>query len=293
MLQRLLFFSFFILSSGICTSAFGEIYGPDDRRDTYQLRDPQLKTWARAVAAITKTGNLKPNLSGGYNLTTTPLEKKIPSLCPTERFLKQPVGPFCTAFLVAPDIVASAGHCIVDEARCRQLTFVFDYEYSSRTARPNLIEPKQVYSCGKLLYLTAMDDIDFALVRLDRPVYDRKPLQLRSYGNVDPRAELILMGFPLGLPLKTAANGRVRALRGNSIYTTVDAFYKNSGSPAVSRFDAKVEGLLIGGEEEDFIVSPSGCKATHFCAEDKCSGNYLHSALPIAKKLAEFERQQP
>lgn len=288
MFQCLLFFSIFILTSVISVRSSAEVYGQDDRRDVYQIRSQTLKSWTEAVAAIAKKSNLRDNAQGGYKLSTMPLEKKMKDLCPAERFLRQPVGPFCTSFLVAPDIIVAAGHCVVDEARCQELAFIFDFQMNSRRSDPSRVEKQSVYYCHKLLYLTATNDFDFALIRLDRAVKNRTPLELRDRGSMHPRDELILMGFPLGLPLKVAAGGHLRTMQGNFIYTTVDAFYKNSGSPVVSKHDGKVEGLLIGGDEEDFVKGPRGCMNTHFCAEDRCGGNYLHSSRPIARKLAEF-----
>ena len=45
-------------------------------------------------------------------------------MCPDERFAAQPANADCSATLIAPDIMLTAGHCINS---CGDSRFVFDY----------------------------------------------------------------------------------------------------------------------------------------------------------------------
>ena len=50
---------------------------------------------------------------------------------------------------------------------------------------------------------------DYAVIELDRAVINRKPLPLRKKGFPLLGTELVVVGHPMGLPLKTADGGRV------------------------------------------------------------------------------------
>ena len=57
-------------------------------------------------------------------------------MCPDERFASQPSTGMCSAWLVAPDIMVSNGHCITSQADCEQKSFVFDYAITEEGGDP-------------------------------------------------------------------------------------------------------------------------------------------------------------
>jgi hypothetical protein len=81
----------------------------DDRRDVFTVADPGVWSNAEGVAVAVAAGSLVPQ-NGGYQLRTVPFGSGR-QICATERFVDQPcVVGAGTAFLVAPDMVATNAH---------------------------------------------------------------------------------------------------------------------------------------------------------------------------------------
>lgn len=266
-------------------TASAEVYGTDNRLDLKDIHSKRWKSWAQSVAGIVHSDSLTPEGNTLFKLKTVPLKKKISDLCADEPFLEQETGPFCTAFLVSENILATAGHCIKNEDRCKKLSFLFDYELSQEGRELSRVNADNIFACEKLLYVIAEDEVDFALIKLDhspmRPHFKLRENFWASY--FDP---LTILGFPLGLPLKIATDGHLRNRAGKSLTTTVDAFYKNSGSPVLGEWSGVVEGILLGGDDD--FVEKAGCKSTKICGPGECDGTTLLKSKVIAQKLKEF-----
>jgi len=103
------------------------IWGKDQRRDWFQVFEEPLKRNADTVAAICLKDDLKELRSGFCKLNAKSFGKAY-NLCLNEPFYHQPIanGPFCTGFLVADDVVATAGHC-VNDTNVTDLRFIFGY----------------------------------------------------------------------------------------------------------------------------------------------------------------------
>lgn len=85
------------------------IYGTDDRVDVFQLpAGPDLDD-VSSVVALFNAGNVTDNGNGTSTLRTQNFGTAH-NLCAGERFRDQPTGAFCSGFLVAADIIATAGH---------------------------------------------------------------------------------------------------------------------------------------------------------------------------------------
>ena len=57
-------------------------------------------------------------------------------LCDDKLFRNQPIGAFCSGFLVADDIIATAGHC-VEEDNVTDISFVFSFNATIRLSTNN------------------------------------------------------------------------------------------------------------------------------------------------------------
>src|SRR5690606_9114881 len=87
------------------------------------------------------------------------------------------------------------------------------------------------------------------------------PLKFRKSGTTGLGAELVIIGHPLGLPLKIADSARVTSVEHNYFRANLDSYGGNSGSPVINIHTQEVEGILVRGEE-DFIDTSSGCKTS-------------------------------
>jgi hypothetical protein len=246
------------------------VYGADDRLDIYEVEDPAvIEAWESTVAVVSSADLVDEGDT--YSLPGTPLSREYP-LCPTERFLDQPVPAFCSGFLVAPDLVATAGHCVPSRIECGLTAFVFGFRMLG-PGRPVLRFPKsQVYFCRGIAGLReASDDVDWAVVRLDRAVPDHTPLPIRRSGKVADAQSLIIIGHPLGLPAKVAAGARVRENAEPGFFrSNLDAYVGNSGSAVLDAASLLVEGILVSGEVD--FVETGDCLVTNRCEDTGCVG---------------------
>lgn len=87
------------------------IYGTDDRKDIYQVTNAELLALVDSVAALVEAPDLRATPSGRLSPTTSSYKVDY-ELCDGETFASQPLGCFCSGFLLAPDVIATVGHCV-------------------------------------------------------------------------------------------------------------------------------------------------------------------------------------
>jgi hypothetical protein len=99
-------------------------YGADGREDIFELTRANLAD-ADSVVALFPDEQVIDQEDGTAQLLTGNYGDSY-NLCPSERFREQPIGSFCSGVLVAPDIIATAAHCIQGET-IADIRFVFGY----------------------------------------------------------------------------------------------------------------------------------------------------------------------
>lgn len=263
----LLLFPALVPFSSPSHAADKSIYGADNRRDIFEA-DPFTRKLARSVAAVFHGG--EPDADG---LITLPLINFGAgySLCPGERFADQPTGSFCTASLVAPDLVLTAGHCAPSPASCPGKQFVFGFEMGAKGEWPSSVPASDVYNCAEIVGFSNGETRDFAVIRLDRPVTGREPLALNRLAPPEAGAGVFVIGTPLGLPLKMADGARVRSVQADSFMTDLDTFGGNSGSPVFNARTGLIEGILIAGGQ-DLQLRDDVCVVNYVSAQDEGTG---------------------
>ncbi|MCA9537444.1 MAG: trypsin-like peptidase domain-containing protein [Myxococcales bacterium] len=247
------------------------IYGSDDRREPYQLNDAVSSHLAEATMAILQSSQLSA-ISGGYRIDTSSTFAQSYSLCADEPYRNQPNPAFCTAFLVAPDVVATAGHCISNRD-CGRVKFVFGFQMVDANTVVGSVPSGDVYSCAAVLGESETSTDDWAVVRLDRPVSGRTPLDIRRSGTISNGASLTVAGHPAGLPLKIAGGATVRDNSHPYYFSAnLDTYGGNSGSPVVGA-DGTVEGILVRGNTDFTLIYDGGyCYTSNVCPNTGCPG---------------------
>ncbi len=240
------------------------IYGKDDRKDTRDVTNKRQLALASASVALVEVDDLDPAPGGGWSLRTTSFQKEY-SLCDNERYAEQPLGCFCSGVLVAPDVIATAGHCVDNAAALKKVRFVFGFRMESATQARTTFPTADVYQGSALIGRAFTDDgTDWALVRLDRPVVGRTPVKLRKTGKVANDERLFVIGHPCGLPQKVAGGAEVRNNGPRAYFVAnLDTYGGNSGSPVFSAKSNQLEGLLVRGQT-DFVLSGSCYVSTVF-----------------------------
>ncbi len=247
-----------------------------DSRSLVLPNSPEGEMGASTAVAVL-SGNITETVDGKFDLDIPQLDE---SFCSEQKFVKNPSMSYaCTGFLVAPDLIATAGHCMVNtgESRhekdkyCEVFSWLFDYRADSLgQTKTKGLDKQQLYRCQEVIYAVKDERApfrDYALVRLDRPVEGKVPYTLQP--NVRENEEVTMLGHPLGLPLIYSYDAKIllNNLAMQSYVTNLDAFEGNSGSPV---FNAKREvvGILTGGTPAQSFFADAksgGCFRYNVC----------------------------
>jgi len=251
------------------------IYGnTDNRKDWWELSS-RIKTLTDSVAAIYDADKLS-GFQDEFILPATPLGTAN-NLCAGQRFEQQPSGARCSSFLVAPNVVATAGHCVSD-ATLSSARFVFGYRMDSDTIARVRIPKSDVFKGARIIRRIRSHFSDYALVELDRSAAPRAQLQIRKTGKVADNAPVSVLGYPSGLPVKYSDGAIVLDNSPSFAFlANLDTFGGNSGSPVFGT-DNTVEGILVRGEV-DYVPIPNSagakCNVAYYCPDDQCAGELV------------------
>jgi Trypsin-like peptidase domain len=263
-----------LLTAGVWFSTVTHgYYGTDDRQELYELSGENLED-ADSVVALFHSSQVYDLLDGTSALWTVNYGEDC-NLCPSERFREQPTGAFCSGVLVAPDVIATAGHCIKGE-NIADFRFVFGYRMLDADTPDLVITNSDIYSGAEVIAWQVDDTTaaDWALVRLDRTVVNHRVARIREAGWISDGQALHIIGHPMGLPAKFAGNASVRDNQYRAVFVAnLDAYPGNSGSPVFNSTTHEVEGILLGGEGGE-LVKQGDCYVLRVCPDTGCSGKY-------------------
>jgi V8-like Glu-specific endopeptidase len=204
------------------------------------------------------------------------------NLCSDEKFYDQQQATWCSGFLIAPDLIATAGHCINSQAECEKTSFVFGFKKPSEGETVTTFQQDAVFQCKELIARTLeMSGADFAIVRLDRPT-NRAPLSL-SKKLPSSSDELVVIGHPSGLSTKISGGAFLRSESNGFFVANTDTYGGNSGSAVFNAATGEVEGILVRGERD--FVWRSTCKVSKKCADDECRGEDITKIAEVIKNL--------
>lgn len=239
------------------------IYGIDNRIETFESssRDQSL---ASSTAGMIETSKLV-EIGEKYMLPPKNIQDSM-GLCSDQRFSDQPTSVICSGFLVGPNLLVTAGHCVTSQERCEEVSFIFDYALKETTKKADiLIDKKNVYKCSKVIEAKleniGSDKRDYALVKLDRVVEARSSLEVRTSGIINEKEELVIIGHPSGLPQKVSDGAKVFENDSEKSYfqTNLDSFGGNSGSAVFNNKTGVVEGILVRGARDYVNDSVKQC----------------------------------
>lgn len=234
----------FLLASFASAANTRIIYGEDNRVDTLNSTSPLFRRLADSTAAM--VGKEKITLRGDTaELSGETLQERF-RLCDKERFTEQPSIAYCSGFLVAPDVIATAGHCMDSVTKCSNFSWVFNYKITEKDQTAVSVASSEVYSCTSILAFEYGQGRDFALIKLDRPVTGHAPVKLATE-EARVGTPLVLIGHPSGLPQKIADGAEVMSLHAGGFRANLDAFQINSGSAVFNARTGDLVGILVNG----------------------------------------------
>lgn len=268
------------------------IYGEDHRQEIGQSQEWALRMAAPAVAMRVRPEDF---VFGGLSwvlFAKGPSAQKKYNLCPEVRFSQQVAVGSCTGFLIAPDILVTAGHCMRSSTTCVDFKWAFHYRQDLHLQGRPFIFQDDLYTCQRILAQInpgAQSPIDLAIIELDRPVKEVTPLRLSHTADIlKLNADMFgLVGFPLGLAQKTvdAASAHPRVEHPGMFSLNLDSFGNNSGSPVIHLETGEVEGMLVAGESDWEMDLARGCKIEKRCEENSCRGESIVKASVIRALL--------
>jgi hypothetical protein len=260
------------------------VYGVDGRQDTFQVKNAKVLKAAEAVVALVKASDLEADGHGGWKLAVSSYKDEY-RLCSSETFSSQPLGCFCSGFLVRPDVIATAGHCVKDSADLAKMRFVFGFRMIDSSTPRTSFAAEDVYEGGALLgRKLTQTQTDWALIRLTRAVVGRSPVPFRTAGKIAAAQKLFVIGHPCGLPQKYAPGATVRDNEPAAFFVAnLDTYGGNSGSPVFNATNHQVEGILVRGEN-DFVTNGS-CYVSLVCPTTGCRGEDVTRASEWAGKV--------
>ncbi|MCA9438984.1 MAG: trypsin-like peptidase domain-containing protein, partial [Candidatus Omnitrophica bacterium] len=268
------------------------VYGDDNRLDVFQVGDPEILAAYESTVVLVRPDRIEENGDGTWTLENDPwvTQEGMP-ICEDEPFRGQPNPGFCSGFLVGPDLVVTAGHCIVGEISCADSVFVFGFGMNGPDDPILTVPDANVYFCAEILdrAFGGEDRSDWALIRLDRPVEGRDPLRIRRNGKLGDGDDLLMIGYPSGLPAKIAGGAHVRSNTESAYFVAnTDSSGGNSGSVVLNAETLKVEGILVRGEID--FENVGGCRASKECPDDGCRGEDVTRISEVSGLIPFLER---
>ncbi|KQC33333.1 hypothetical protein AAU57_08410 [Nonlabens sp. YIK11] len=231
------------------------VFGTDDRKEVNDVSG--IDHYTRATAVMIPKDIVVNGRIYGYTLKQR-LSRQFgtSNISNNVKFQEQPTVANCTGFLVTPDILVSAGHCILDLESAQDYYWLFDYTdkmkynpdgYYIEYDDNDLFEVVEVLD-GKLEGEGEYSE-DYVVMKLDRKT-GRLPYRIRTSGAPEVDRTVYTIGSPTGLPLKISTNSKVvDSDIENWFKTDIDAFPGNSGGPVFDYY-GWIEGILVRGAVE-------------------------------------------
>lgn len=265
------------------------IYGEDHRMDLYQINDPVVLSLADSTAAMVLNSSMDFSKNDLVAIHAKPFGVEF-DLCKDETFYSQPNPALCSGFLVGPDLIATAGHCIVDEDDCAASSFVFGLKMNDAQTAAMTRPVSEVYKCKKIIVREQTEEQDYGLIQLERPVVGHLPLKL-SEAPAQAQDPVFVIGHPAGLPTKVDGGAHIRSTNQAYFSANLDTYGGNSGSAVFNAVTMEVIGILVRGEQDFTWIAEKGCTGSNICADDECRGedsthiSYIRKALAAMPKV--------
>jgi V8-like Glu-specific endopeptidase len=322
-MARISFFLVLLFLIGIQTSAQAIIFGTDNRVDV--IRDAyKNKFLAPAIAMSFGNNYAVPQTDSElFNLDFSPASESYNvGLCPEEKFAKQNANWLnCTGFLVAEDIMVTAGHCIMFNhsgtkpdlvedsmtSMCADFDWLFDFTAKSN-GQVSITDysQSQTARCARVLHAEITPDVidkngvvigeyglDFSIIQLDRTFPDRKVLKLAKT-SVTENQRVFAVTYPSGLPMKVASNARVLENQFENFFTAnLDISSGSSGGPVFNSKNEVVGIVVRASPGEDYIWDEKReCSVSFVCKElgkGDCSLDNMPGAYPLGAHVHKIE----
>lgn len=251
------------------------IYGPVDYKEPWETSSFWQAASRSTVGIVGKEfGTVDSN--GNYTIQT--LSKRL-DICSSEQFATQNSLPFCSGALVAPDLVLTNGHCVINADECKNVKVILDFalDQKSMTQPVSPIPRAKIFQCVRVVASKNDGVVDYSILKLDRPVCDR---DFFSFSNTPLKVgdSIVSVGHPLGLPRKFVDNSRVLEMSSTFFKNNIDGMGGQSGSSVFDPATGEIVGLLA--RSGTYLTTGSGCKRYVRCDNESKSCYATEAVLP-------------
>lgn len=169
-------------------------------------------------------------------------------LCEENHFGNLPYIANCTGFLIAPNILVTAGQCYLSDNSCSDFNWVFDYDPKG------LISSKNIYSCKKVLHQSVSIEISdssdqFAIIELDREVEDRSFIPLGKIQTPMDGDEVLAVGNFFSVTPQTSKISKSLIELGKGHFSSdLDKWNFSPGALVIDSKEGNLLGLLVRSE---------------------------------------------
>ncbi|GEM_PF-3293400 len=239
------------------------LYEQDDRKDLYEINNPELQKIASAMAYQIEFVELKGwTFNRFWTLVMEPFQAR--RICPDERYKEQlSMRTNCSGILVSPKHLLTAGNCIT-EHYCSNDLYYWMFNYDLKEDKPFNIKHRNTnfYKCEKIVkrYYDPNNAISYTLLELKKEVKGVEPVKLRQSGDLSPGEELIVLGHPQGLPLKIADNIQTYDQNDTHFLLNSDIAGSTRGAAIINAKSYELEGIMIHGTPNYAEVGANSCK---------------------------------
>ena len=230
------------------------IYGADDRTEVADAPEPWKEMGERSVLALLfQKGLSKRELNfcvgptARFDSLTVGQDN---GLCASVRFQSQPFAAGCSSTLVAPSLLLTAKHCLVD----RPQPMAFRGFVMQADGGLPVVTPDDVFGVRRVFM---SDRQDLALLELSQPLDGRVvPIapQTRKLG--DP---VTVIGYPNGGPAKVSSGCHILQATGDRFLSNCEVFPGNSGS-GIFNSSGALAGVVVSTGIGVFRATDAGCK---------------------------------
>ena len=262
------------------------VYGIDDRQE-YSSLSSFHKKLSGATATQVRNKNIENTVKNGWRK----VKRTIRRMCSGENFEGAASLGSCSGFLITPELLVTAGHCIKTMEDCNNNSWVFNYNDTRELKRS--VKASDVYKCKEIIArkFDNKSKLDYAIIRLKTANTSAAPVKMRLKDKIATNQPLLLIGYPSGLILKATFNG---AITNNSIenyfITDLDAFKGNSGSSVFNQQSGLLEGILVRGATDYYKDEVNNCMRIQQCAKTDINDKncWGEDVVRISKVISEI-----